>query len=50
MDCVAWMADMINTHIDLIGQEERWYEDMAGNNLSTKISTVLFTRFSLPLH
>ena len=50
MDCVAWMADMINTNIDLIGQEERWYEDLAGNNLSAKISTVLFTRFSLPLH
>ncbi|CAB3999423.1 hypothetical protein AC249_AIPGENE7733 [Paramuricea clavata] len=29
MDCVAWMADMINDNIDFIGQEERWYEDMA---------------------
>jgi hypothetical protein len=34
MDCVAWMADMINDNIDLIEQEERWYEEMAGNNLS----------------
>ena len=49
MDCVAWMADMINNYIDLIEQEERWYEDMAGHNLSTKMSTVLFTHFSLVL-
>jgi hypothetical protein len=49
MDCVAWMADMINNYIDLIEQEERWYEDMAGHNLSTKMSTVLFTHFSFVL-
>ena len=49
MDCVAWMADVINGNIELIEQEERWYEEMAGNNLSTKISTLLFTHFSLVL-
>ena len=27
MDCIAWIADEINTHRSLIPPEERWYED-----------------------
>jgi hypothetical protein len=27
MDCIAWIAEEINTHCSLIPSEERWYED-----------------------
>ena len=27
MDCIAWIAEEINTHRSLIPSEERWYED-----------------------
>jgi hypothetical protein len=32
MDCIAWMANVITENIQLIEQEERWYEDTSGNN------------------
>ncbi len=28
MDCIAWMADEINSHRSLIPRAERWYEDV----------------------
>ena len=30
MDCIAWMANVINENVQLIEQEERWYEDTSG--------------------
>jgi hypothetical protein len=40
MDCIAWMANVINENIQLIEQEERWYEDTSGHNLMTKYFTL----------
>ena len=42
MDCIAWMANVINENIQLIEQEERWYEGTSGNNLGP-MTMVLFT-------
>ena len=33
MDCIAWIAREINDNIEVVENEERWYEDLTGINL-----------------
>ncbi len=37
MHCIAWIASVINDNINLVSNEERWYEDMSGNNLPNEM-------------
>ena len=37
MDCIAWMANVIDENVQLIEQEERWYEDTSGHNFFDQI-------------
>ena len=33
MDCIAWIAEKINQNLEVVENEERWYEDLTGANL-----------------
>ena len=43
MDCIAWIAEEINRNLEVVENEERWYEDLTGINLiKVKLLELIF--------